>query len=196
MEPSVISAAASICAAFVALFGALFNRRKTEKAAEQARLANERLGERLKQIDEHQQMRLALLKSEMDRIGFVTNANHSKRVEVLTDAYSKLAEIKLLMESFVVPLFGHSKTGNEQTLAEAAERFEELYKFCSMKSVYFSRDSTFMTALGHVMGHINHMQNLAQSGAWLQQANIVIGGVDPVLAQIRDEVRHELRLDL
>ena len=136
MEASVVAALASIAGALIALVGAIFNRRKTEEAAEQARLANERLGERLKRIDEFQQTNLALFKSELDRITFVVNANYSKRVEVLTEAYSRLAEIKLLMESFVVPLFAHSKTGNPQTIKDAADKFEELYKFCSMKAVF------------------------------------------------------------
>lgn len=199
MEASVVAALASIAAALIALVGAIFNRRKTEEAAEQARLANEQLGERLKRIDEFQQTNLALFKSELDRITFVVNANYSKRVEVLTEAYSRLAEIKLLMESFVVPLFAHSKTGNPQTIKDAADKFEELYKFCSMKAVFFAPNSQFMNALGQLMNHINHMQNNANSGnssSWPQQANIVINGVNPVLSQIRDEVRLELQLDL
>ena len=199
MEASVVAALASIAGALIALVGAIFNRRKTEEAAEQARLANERLGERLKRIDEFQQTNLALFKSELDRITFVVNANYSKRVEVLTEAYSRLAEIKLLMESFVVPLFAHSKTGNPQTIKDAADKFEELYKFCSMKAVFFAPNSQFMNALGQLMNHINHMQNNANSGnssSWPQQANIVINGVNPVLSQIRDEVRLELQLDL
>lgn len=199
MEPAVIAALASVSAAFIALFGAIFNRRKTADAAEQARLANVQLSERLKTIDEFQQTNLALLKSELDRITFVVNANYSKRVEVLTEAYSKLAEIKLLMESSVVPLFPHSTTGNPQTIRDAADKFEELYKLCSMKAVFFASNSQFMNALGQVMGHINHMLNNANSGnssAWAQQANIVISGVNPVLSQIRDEVRQELKLDL
>ncbi|MFA8506403.1 hypothetical protein ACEPUC_31830, partial [Burkholderia pseudomallei] len=85
MEPSIIAAAASVSAALIALFGAVINRRKTEQAAEQARLANEALSERLKKIDVVQQNQLALLKSEMDRIGYIANANHSKRAEVLTE---------------------------------------------------------------------------------------------------------------
>lgn len=199
MEPTVVAALASISAALIALVGAIFNRRKTEEAAEQARLANEKLSERLKRIDEFQQTNLALFKSELDRITFVVNANYSKRVEVLTEAYSKLAEIKLLMESFVVPRFAHSTTGNLQTIKDAADKFEELYKFCSMKAVFFAPNSQFMHALGQVMGHINHMQNNTTSSnpsTWAQQANIVINGVDPVLSQIRDEVRQELRFDL
>ena len=199
MDASVIAAAASICAALIALFGALFNRRKTEEAAEQSRQANEKFGERLKKIDEAQQSHLALLKSEMDRISFIANANHSKRVEVLTEAYSKLAEIKLLMESFVVPMFPQSVTGNAQTIMDAATKFEDLYKYCSMKAVFFSDNSSIMEALGKVMGHINYMQNLAQPGSsasWQQQANVVISGVTPALSKIRDEVRQELKLDL
>lgn len=198
MEPAAVAALASISAALIALIGAIFNRRKTEEAAEQARLANVQLSERLKTIDEFQQTNLAMLKSDLDRITFVVNANYSKRVEVLTEAYSKLAEIKLLMESFVVPLFPHSVTGNPQTIRDAADKFEELYKFCSMKSVFFASNSQFMNALGQVMGHINHMLNNAGSGtsSWQQQAKIVIGGVNPVLSQIQDEVRRELKLDL
>ena len=199
MEASDIAAAASICAALIALFGALFNRRKTEEAAEQSRKANEEFAKRLKIIDEGQQSHLTLLKSELDRINFVTNSNHSKRVEVLTEAYSKLAEIKLLMEAFVVPMFPQSVTGNTQTILDAVAKFEDLYKFCSMKAVFFSDRSTIMEALGKVMGHINQMQNLAQSGSsssWQQQASVVIDGVTPVLQQIRNEVRQELGLDL
>ena len=195
MEPAVIAALASISAALISLIGAIFNRRKAEEAAEQARLANVQLSERLKMIDERQQTNLALFKSELDSI----NANYSKRVEVLTEAYSKLAEIKLLMESFVAPLFPHSVTGNPQTIRDAADKFEELYKFCSMKSVFFASNSQFMNALGQLMGHINHMFNNASfdnSSSWQAQANIVISGVNPVLAKIRDEVRQELKLGL
>lgn len=199
MEPAVVAAYASIAAALIAAVGAIFNRRKTEQAAEQARLANVQLSEGLKAIDEFQQTNVALLKSELDRITFVVNANYSKRVEVLTEAYSKLAEIKLLMESFVAPLFPHSVTGNLQTIRDAADKFEDLYKFCSLKYVFFASNSQFMNALGQVIGHINHMLNNAASGnssSWQQQAKIVISGVSPVLSQIRDEVRLELRLDL
>ncbi|CAJ3178917.1 Uncharacterised protein [Burkholderia pseudomallei] len=198
MEPSIIAAAASVSAALIALFGAVFNRRKTEQAAEQARLANEALSERLKKIDVVQQNQLALLKSEMDRIGYIANVNHSKRAEVLTETYAKLADIKLLMERFVVPMFAHSSTGNAQTLTEAAHKFEELYRFCSMKAVYFSMDSKVMEALGQLMGYINHMQNLAQTDAssWKQQASMVIDGVNPILGSIRTDIRRELKLDL
>jgi hypothetical protein len=199
MEPAVIAALASIAAALIALIGAIFNRRKTEEAAEQARLANVQVSERLKRIDEFQQTNLAQFKSELDRITFVVNANYSIRVEVLTEAYSKLAEIKILMESFVVPLFPHSTTGNPKTIRDAADKFEELYKFCSMKAVFFASNSQFMNALGQLMGHINHMLNNARSGnssSWAQQANVVISGVSPVLSQIRDEVRQELKFDL
>lgn len=199
MEPALIAALASTSAALISLVGSIFNRRKTEEAAEQARLANVQLSKRLKAIDEFQQTNLTLFKSELDRVTFVINANYSKRVEVLTDAYSKLAEIKLLMESFVVPLFPHSVTGNLQTIRDAADKFEELYKFCSMKSVFFTSNSQFMSALSQVMGHINHMLNNASSGnssSWQEQANIVINGVNPALSQIRDEVRQELKLDL
>lgn len=199
MEPAVVAALASISAAFITLIGAIFNSRKAEEAAEQARLANMRLSERLKMIEEVQQTNLAQFKSELDRITFVVNSNYSKRVEVLTEAYSKLAEIKLLMESFVVPLFPHSVTGNLQTIRDAADKFEELYKFCSMKSVFFASNSQFMSALGQVMGHINHMLNNAAPGnssSWQQQANIVISGVNPVLLQICDEVRRELKFNI
>lgn len=198
MEPSVIAALASTSAAFIALFGAILNRRKTTEAAENARVANEQLSKQLKQIDEFQQTKLAMLKSDLDRITFVVNANHSKRAEFLIEAYSKLAEVKLLMESFVTPLFAHSTTGNPQTLKAAADKFEDLYKFCSMKAVFFASDSQFMYSLGQVMGHINQLQNTANPGntlSWTQQANIVINGVSPILSQIRDEVRRELKLD-
>lgn len=187
MDASVIAAAASICAALIALFGALFNRRKTEEAAEQ-----------LKRIDECQHNHLTLLKSELDRISFVANSNHSKRVEVITEAYLRLAEIKFLMEAFVVPMFPQSVPRNTQTILDAVAKFEDLYKFCSMKAIFFSDRISIMEALGKVMGYINQMQNLAQSdsSSWHQQASVVIDGVTPVLQQIRNEVRRELSLDL
>lgn len=198
MEPAVIAAGASSCAALIALFGAIYNRNKTEEAAKEAREGNERLSERLKKMDESQQANLSLLKSDLDRMTFVVNANYSKKIEVLTEAYSKLAEIKLMVESFVVPLFAHSQTGNPQTLRDAADKFEELYKFCSMKSIYFT-SAPLMTALSGVMAHLNHMLNVAHSGnssSRLQQAAIVIEGVTPILSKIREELRLELKMDV
>lgn len=199
MEPSVVAAAASISAALIALLGTLVNRRKTMEAAKEAREENRKLSEDLKRIDARQQTDLATFQSDLDRMTYVFNANYSKRVEVLTESYAKLIEIKLLMESFVVPLFAHSVTGNQQTIREAADKFEDLYRYSSMKSVYFRKNSKFMEALGQVMGHINHMQNNANSGtksSWHEQAQIVISGVNPILQEIAAEVRAELKLDL
>ena len=81
---------------------------------------------------------------------------------------------------------------------DAVAKFEDLYKFCSMKAIFFSDRISIMEALGKVMGYINQMQNLAQSdsSSWHQQASVVIDGVTPVLQQIRNEVRRELSLDL
>jgi hypothetical protein len=199
MESALVAAIASIAAALIALFGAISNRRKTEEAAGRAQHANEQLSVDLKRIEEFQQTNLAQLKSELDRLTFIANTNYSKRVEVLTEAYSKLAEIKLLMESFVAPLFIHSTTGNQQTIKDAADKFEELYKFCSMKAIFFSPNSKFMDALGVLMGSINQMQNSTNSGnlsSWIQCAKTVINDADPILHKIRDEVRQELKLDL
>lgn len=198
MEPSVVAAAASTAAALIALLGTLVNRRKTIEAAKEAREENRKLSADLKRIDARQQTELATFQSNLDRMTYVFNANYSKRVEVLTESYGQLVEIKLLMESFVVPLFAHSVTGNQQTIREAADKFEELYRYSSMKSVYFRKDSKFMSALGQLMGHINHMQNNASSGtqsSWNQQAQIVINGVNPILSEIAAEVRAELKLD-
>lgn len=199
MEPVIIAAIASSSAAIISLGGLIYNRKKSEEAAERARIANEKLSRDLKRFDEVQQAELALFKSDLDKVAFVVNSNYSKRVEVLTEVYAKLAEIKLLMESFVVPLFSHSITGNPQTIQDAACKFEELYKFCSMKSVFFTPESQIMNALGQIMGHINHMQNNNASSSsltWEKQAEIVINGVSPVLSQIRDEVRKELKIEL
>jgi len=196
MEPSVVAAAASISAALIALLGTFVNRRKTMEAAKETRKENRRLSEDLKQIDARQQTNIATFQSDLDRMTYVFNANHSKRVEVLTESYAKLVEIKLLMESFVVPLFAHSVTGNQQTIREAADKFEELYRYSSMNLVYFRKDSKFTEKLGQVMGHINHMQNNATAqSSWNQQAQIVINGVDPILHEISAEVRAELKLD-
>lgn len=192
MDPVILSAMASICAALIALWGVLFNRSKAEEFSLQ-----------LKKLDTVQQGQLTFLKGEVDRLNFIANSNYSKRVAVLADAYSKLAEIKLMMESFVVPLFPHSVTGNLQTLTDAASRFEELYRFCSLNAIYLKPDTNkrLMSVLGKVMDNINGMLNLANSStspisAWKQQARIVIDEVTPALHQLQDEVRKELQLDL
>lgn len=190
MEPSTTT----LTVAFIALFGTLFNTWKSSQNARETRNNNERLSKELKSIDARQQSELALFQSELGRM----SANYSKRVEVLTESYAKLVEIKLLMESFVVPLFEHSVTGDKATIRRAADKFEELYHYSSMNFVYFRKDSTFMSSLGELMGHINHMQNNANSGdksSWHKQARIVIEGVNPILSNIAAEVRKELKLD-
>lgn len=199
MDPSIIAASSSIPAALVSLFGTLFIWRKTAKAAKKASAENRRLSEDLKAIDARQQANIASFQSNLDRMTHVMNANHSKRAEVLTKSYAMLAEIKLLMERFVVPLFKHSVTGDSMTVRDAAIKFEELYKYSSMHAVYFRADSQFVRVLAALMGHINQMQNLAGNNdpsVWNAKARIVIDGVEPLLKKIGSEVRKELGLDL
>ncbi|NKF52325.1 hypothetical protein G3R49_17335 [Shewanella sp. WXL01] len=199
LEPVYIAACASTAAALIALFGAVFTQRKTAEAAAQARSANEELAFRLKQIEEHQQSSLVKFQTELERMTHVVNLNHSKRVEVLTEAYAKLADIKIKLESYVVPMFIDSETKQLETLVESSRQFEELYKFCSRNALFFNEKSNIMGALGDLMGHINRMRNMAekdQKEVKPEQARVVIKGVSPLLSTIAKEVRRDLKLDL
>ena len=201
LEPAYIAACASTVAALIALFGAVFTQRKTADAAAESRNANENLSLRLQQIEEYQQSSLAQFQTELERMTHVVNLNHSKRVEVLSGAYAKLADIKITLESYVVPMFIDSKTKQLETLTESSRKFEDLYRFCSQNALFFNEKSNIMGALGELVGHINNMRNMAeknQDEVELDQAQAmaVIEGVNPILATIGKEVRSDLKLNL
>ncbi|ENM3731627.1 hypothetical protein [Vibrio paracholerae] len=194
MEAALIAAIASITSAVIALFGVLISSRK----ASEARRANEELSLRLKQLEAQQQASLANVQTDLERMTYIVNSNHSKRLEVLTDAYAMVADVKITLEQYVVPMFADSETKNVETLIEASRKFEKLYKYCSQKSVFFSEKSNIMSALEELMSHINHIRNLAedrQSTVKPEQAMVVIKGVNPVLSAIQKEVRIDLKLN-
>lgn len=159
----------------------------------------EEMNKELKNIEAMQQNQLAHLQTKLDMMTYIYKTNHSKRVEILTNFYSQLAEIKLILESFVVPLFSHSITGDAKTLKDAAYKFEKLYKYSSMNLLYFRNVEKFMQSLGNLMGSINMMQNEDKANgksSWKIQANTLISDINAILKNIEGEIREELKLDL
>ncbi|MGE6245492.1 hypothetical protein ACQKCF_05755 [Psychrobacter proteolyticus] len=196
---ALVTATASIIVVAINTIMILKNHQQLIEDNKLSRKQLEEMNKELKNLEAIQQNQLADLQTKLDIISYVYKSNYSRRVEVLTSFYSQLAEIKLLLESFVVPLFSDSVTGDAQTLKDAARKFEELYKYSFMNLLYFRNTKKFMDSLGDLMASINTMQNEDKAhgkSAWKTQADIVISRINPILKIIGDEVREELKLDL
>lgn len=194
MESAVIAAIASIISALIALLGVILSQKK----ADAARRSSEELSLRLKQIEANYQSSLASLHTDLDRMTYIINSNHAKRIDVLSEAYSMAADVKITLEQYVVPIFIDSKTKDINTLCDASRKFEELYKYCSQKAIFFNEDSNIITSIGELMGCIKRMRNMAEESQETvkpEQAMIVIGSVGPVLSAIRKEIREDLKLN-
>ena len=196
---ALVTATASIIAVAISTKMTSKNHQQLIEDNKLSRKQLEEMNKELKNLEAIQENQLAHLQTKLDMMTYIYKTNHSKRVEVLTSFYSQLAEIKLVLQSFVVPLFNHSVTGDAQTLKDAARKFEELYKYSFMNLLYFRNTKKFMDSLGDLMASINTMQNEDKAhgkSAWKTQADIVISRINPILKIIGDEVREELKLDL
>ncbi|MYM23260.1 hypothetical protein GTP46_11445 [Duganella sp. FT135W] len=181
-----LSAAASVTGAVIVFFGAKFNRERTEKFSSTLHVMNE-----------DTQERITGMKTELDRLTHVQNANFTKRAEVLAEVYERFSSILVITESYVVPQFIHSETKDGETILRATKEFEDLYRYCMCKSIYFSDRSQIMTALGELQGSLNHLLNIGDPravGVWQAQAEIVRLQITPSLYKIRKEIREELNL--
>lgn len=196
---ALVTATASIIAVALSTKMTSKNHQQLIEDNKLSRKQLEEMNKELKNLEAIQENQLAHLQTKLDMMTYIYKTNHSKRVEVLTSFYSQLAEIKLVLQSFVVPLFNHSVTGDPQTLKDAAYKFEKLYKYSSMNLLYFRNVEKFMQSLGDLMASINMMQNEDKANgksSWKIQANTLISDINPILKNIGDEIREELKLDL
>lgn len=94
--------------------------------------------ERMQEISNFQSKELEKIKNDLDYNKHIITSKYSKKIEILAKIYSGLSLIKFYLESFVVPIFSDSKTGDMNNIDRAKKEFLDLYiyfiriKFLSM----------------------------------------------------------------
>lgn len=197
MDKYVIGAIIALIGVVISNIVLFSNQRKILKDNKNGRDEVRSLSKEINYLEANQAERLSEINNNLDNLSYVFKANHLKSREVLNEFYSRVAEIRLILESYVVPLFDYSETEKMETITQASKKFEELYRYIQINLIHVKDSGYYMRELGEVMALINRMKNIAVDknlGSRDDQIESIQTGINPIIARIEEKVKQDLNI--
>lgn len=182
------------------LIGVAWTQHKTRQTQQAIARYTSHQNKALADLKADQDKQLAVFKAVIDRRTSLSRAIYEQRSEVLTAIFRHAGELHYLIGSYITPATS-AVPKKTQLAKDIIAKFEELYKYCLMHSIYVPKSvpvlhdlSALLTAANTVRSHSVGNNNAAE-GARDEMYKLFKDVVQPVIEKIKTQIEAALELN-